>query len=65
MDQKLNLNINLDEIWYLGVPGIINYKLEFINQKFKTMDPIWWTEIIIIIIIIIINIDLNEYLDEI
>ena len=26
-DQKLNLNINLGEIWYLEVPDIINYKL--------------------------------------
>ena len=46
MEQKLNLNINLDEIWFLGIPNIINYRLEFINHKFKTPDPIWWTEII-------------------
>ena len=26
-DQKLNLNINLGEIRYFGVPDIIDYKL--------------------------------------
>ena len=26
-DQKLNLNMNLGEIWYLGVPEIIDWKL--------------------------------------
>ena len=46
MEQKLNLNINLGEIWFLGIPNITNYRLEFINHKFKTPDPIWWTEII-------------------
>ena len=52
VDQKLHLNINWDEIWYLRVPDITDYKLEFITQKFKTMEPIWRTEII--------KIDLNE-----
>ena len=42
----MNLNINLDEIRYLGVSDITDYKLGFITQKFKTMDPIWRTEII-------------------
>ena len=44
--QKLNLYINLGEIWYLEVPDITDYQLVFITQKFKTMDPIWRTEII-------------------
>ena len=51
-DQKLNLNINLDEIRYLGVPNITNYKLGFITQKLKTIDLIRRTEII--------QIDLDE-----
>ena len=38
-DQKLNLNINLDEIQYMGA-DITDYKLEFITQKFQTTDPI-------------------------
>ena len=45
-DQKLNFNINLGEIRYLGVPDITDYKLVFITQRFKTMDPISRTEII-------------------
>ena len=46
-DQKLNLNINLDKIWYLGDPDITtDYKLEIITWRFKTIDPIWRTEII-------------------
>ena len=47
-DQKLNLNINLGEIQYMGtiVPDIIDYKLEFIIQKFQTTDLIWRTKII-------------------
>ena len=45
-EQKLNLNINLGEIRYLEIPDITDYILEFITQKFKTMDPIWRTEII-------------------
>ena len=45
-----NLNINLDEIRYLGVTDITDYKLEFITEKFKTMDPIWRTEIIKIVL---------------
>ena len=28
------------------VPDIIDYKLEFITQKFQTTDPIWRTKII-------------------
>ena len=40
MNQKLNLN----EVRYLGVSDITDYKLEFITQKFKTMNPIWQTE---------------------
>ena len=44
--QKLNLNINLGEIRYLEVPDITDYKLMFITQEFKTMNPIWRTEII-------------------
>ena len=44
--QKLNLNITLGEIRYLEVPDITDYKLVFITQKFKTMDPIWRTEVI-------------------
>ena len=53
--QKLNLNINLDEIQYIGlVPDITDYKLEFITQKFQTTDPIWRTKII-----------KKNYLDEI
>ena len=31
-DHKFNLNVNLGEIWYLGVPDITEYKLEFISQ---------------------------------
>ena len=31
--------------WEL-VPEIIDYKLEFMTQKFKTTDPIWRTDII-------------------
>ena len=31
--------------WEL-VPDITDYKLEFITQKFQTMDPIWRTKII-------------------
>ena len=55
-DQKLNLNINLGEIQYMGlVPDITDdYKLEFITQKFQTTDPIWRTKII-----------LKKYMDEI
>ena len=34
-DQKLNLNINFGEIWYLGVPDITDYRLQFISQKFN------------------------------
>ena len=34
-DKKLNLNINLGEIRYLGVSDITDYKLEFITQKLK------------------------------
>ena len=45
-DQKLNLNINLGEIWYLEVSDITDYKLVFITKKSQTMDPIWRTEII-------------------
>ena len=45
-DHKLNLNINLGEIRYLGVPDITDYKLEFITQKFKTMDSIRGTKVI-------------------
>ena len=44
-DQKLNFNINSGEIRYLEVPDITDYKFVFITQKFKTMDPIWPTEI--------------------
>ena len=33
-DQKLNLNINLGEIRYLGVPDITDYKLEH-NSKIQ------------------------------
>ena len=32
-DQKLNLNINLGDIRYVGVPNITDYKLEFKNNK--------------------------------
>ena len=46
VDRQFNLNINLGEIRYLGVPDITDYKLEFITQKFKTTGRIWWTEII-------------------
>ena len=45
-DRKLNLCINLGEIRYLGVPDITDYKLDFITRKFKTMGPIWQTDII-------------------
>ena len=45
-DQKLNLNINLYEIRFFGLPDITDYKLECINHKFKTMDPIRRTEMI-------------------
>ena len=45
-DQRLNLNINLGEIWYLEVPDITDYKFVFITPKFKAIDPIWRTEII-------------------
>ena len=47
-DEKLNFNINLGEIRYLGVFDITDDRLEFITQKFKTTDSIWRTEIIII-----------------
>ena len=39
-DQQLNLNINLGEIRYLGVPDVTDYRLEFITQEFETTDPI-------------------------
>ena len=46
-DQKINLNINLGEIQYMGAsPDITDYKLEFITQKIQTTDPIWRTKII-------------------
>ena len=45
-DQKLNLNRNLGKIQYLEIPDITDYNLEFITEKFKTMDPVWRTEII-------------------
>ena len=45
-DQKLNFNMNLGEIRYLEVPDITDYKLVFMTQKLKTMDPIWRTEVI-------------------
>ena len=45
-DQKFNLNINLGEIRYLGVPEITDYKLQFLTKKFKTMDPIRRTKMI-------------------
>ena len=45
-DQKLNLNVNLGEIQYLGIPDITDYKLELITKKFITMVPIWRTQII-------------------
>ena len=28
------------------VPDITDYKLDFVTQKFKTIDPIWQSEII-------------------
>ena len=34
-DQKLNININLNEIRYSRVSDIIDYKLEFMTQEFK------------------------------
>ena len=43
------------EFWwirYVGVPDITDYKLGFITQKFKTINPIWRTKII--------KIDLDE-----
>ena len=46
-DQKLNLNINIGEIWYLGVPDIINFKLIY-HSEFKTTDPIDWMKFIIV-----------------
>ena len=46
-DSNLNLNI-LGEIRYLGIPDIIDYKLNGMNQKFKTTDLIWRTELRII-----------------
>ena len=40
-DQKLNLNINLNDIPYLGVPDISEYKVVHeVARKFKTPDPI-------------------------
>ena len=32
-DHKLNLNVKLDEIRYLGFPKIIDYKLGFKTKK--------------------------------
>ena len=49
VDQQLNLNINSSEIRYLGVPDIIDYRLEFVTQESETTDPIWRTQIIIMI----------------
>ena len=46
-NQQLNLNINLDEIRYLGVPNITDCRLELITQEFKITDAIWRTEIIL------------------
>ena len=44
-DQKLNLNINLCEIRYLGVPDIIDYKLvhdsEIQNNGYNRLDEIY------------------------
>ena len=43
-NQKLNLNMNLGETRYLGVPEIINYKLihdlEIQNNRFNRLDEI-------------------------
>ena len=41
------LTINWDEVQYLlEVSDITDYKLEFITQRLKTIDPIWRTDII-------------------
>ena len=44
-DQKLNLNMNLGEIRYLGVPDIINYKLvhdsEIQNNRSNRLDKVY------------------------
>ena len=50
-DQKLNLNINLGEIWYLEIPDIINYKLvddsETQNDGSNRLDEIHqYTEVV-------------------
>ena len=45
-DEKLYLNKNLGEIRNLVVSDTIDYKLEFITEKFESTDPIWRTEII-------------------
>ena len=45
-DQKLNLNINLGEIQYMGASFWHYWLLEFITQKFQTTDLIWRTKII-------------------
>ena len=38
-EKKKNFNINLDEIRFLGVLEITDYKLEFITHKFRIKDP--------------------------
>ena len=37
------VTINLGKIRYLGVLDITDFKLQFIVQKFKIIDPIWRT----------------------
>ena len=44
-DQKLNLNMNLVEIWYLRIPDILDYKLvydsEIKNSGSNRLDEIY------------------------
>ena len=43
---KIKFKYKRGWIRYLRVPDITDYKLGFITQKFKIINPIWRTEII-------------------
>ena len=36
---------NWDEIWYLGIFGVVDYESVLKIQKYKMVDPIWRTKI--------------------
>ena len=33
-----------DDIWCMGVSGVVDYEFKLRIQKFKMADPIWWTK---------------------